>query len=200
MSAEGLRDLARRAGCANSELVEKVARRLTEGADIGVRGRGRLPTLGRNSESVFEHGTALSDALQEGIVDGYLAGPYSREELVQLVGEDFSVNPINCKEKPNGKLRIIVDASAPHDADESVPGWIWSPEVPGSTNSTIDISQFPAKMSSVPKFVKALYGWGGVLGFVKLIKQVPTSISMWERRIGGYKSSSGEEGILSNCS
>ena len=160
VSAVALKDLARRAGNSNSHLMDKVTRRLMEGAEIGVEGRGRLSTIAVNTEAVYNNGLAISDTLQEGIVDGYLAGPYTREELVKLVGPDFSVNPINCREKPNGKLRIIVDASAPHDRDESVPGWIWNPELPGSTNSTIDTKRFPASMSSVNKFVKALHRVG----------------------------------------
>lgn len=50
--------------------------------------------------------------------------------------------------------------SAPHDKDESVPGWIWSPELPGSCNSTIDVKQFRARMSSVNRFTKTLYRVG----------------------------------------
>ena len=109
VSAAALKELAKRARNPNKILVEKVAKRLQEGADIGVGGRGRLPTRGENAEAVYENGEAISDTLQEGIVDGYLAGPYTEEELIELVGPDFSVNPINCWEKPNGKLRIIID-------------------------------------------------------------------------------------------
>ena len=155
VSPVALKQLTERAGN-NSMMVERAVRRLRDGADIGVSGRGRLPTREGNKEAVYENGEAISDTLQEGLMDGYLAGPYTEEELIKLVGPGFSVNPINCREKPNGKLRIIVDASAPHDADETVPGWIWNPELPGSTNSTIDTKQFPAHMSSVARFVKAL--------------------------------------------
>ena len=76
------------------------------------------------------------------------------------MGPDFSVNKMSCREKPNGKMRLIVDASSPHDEDESVPGWIWSPELPGSSNSTVDVAQFKARMSSVRKFVRTLYRVG----------------------------------------
>ena len=51
------------------------------------------------------NGHAVSEALQEGIMEGYITGPYSEGELVELVGKDFSVNPMSCREKPNGKQR-----------------------------------------------------------------------------------------------
>ena len=171
VSSKALRELARSAGMGDSLLVERVCARLEKGAEIGVEGRGRLPTRMSNSPTVYEHGQAVTDALQEGIADGYLAGPFTQEELEALVGDDFSVNPMSCREKPNGKQRIIVDASAPHDDDESVPGWIYSPEKPGSVNSTIDIGQFPAKMSSVPKFVRTLFRVGRGARICKIDQQ-----------------------------
>ena len=155
-----LRKLAEKSGMRDRFMMERVCSRLEKGAEVGVEGRGRLPTRGKNSPTVYEHGHAVADALQEGIVEGYLTGPYSEEELVALVGKDFTVSPMSCREKPNGKQRIIVDASAPYDKDISVPGWLWSPEKPGSINSTIDIEKYPAKMSSVPKFVRTLYRVG----------------------------------------
>ena len=156
VSGPGMRDLAERAGLRDQDLVDRVCDRLENGAHTGVEGRGRLPTRVPNSPSVYEHGFAVSDALQEGIEDGYLTGPYTLEELVKLVGPDFTVNPLGCRPKPNGKQRIIVDASAPHDQQDSVPGWIWSPELPGSNNSSIDVDKFRARMSSVNKFVRTL--------------------------------------------
>lgn len=160
VSAEALRDMTVRAGLRNAPLVDKVCERLEKGAHTGVEGRGRLPTRVANASSVYEHGEAVTDALQEGIVDGYISGPYAERELIALVGKDFSVNKMSCKEKPNGKQRLLVDASSPHDSDESVPGWIWSPELPGASNCTVNVEQFKARMSSVKKFVKTLYRVG----------------------------------------
>ena len=160
VSASALRDLATKAGLRDQGLVDRVCHRLQDGADTGTMGRGRLPTNVRNSPTLYENGYAVSDSLQEGIVDGYLSGPYNKEELVELLGPDYTVNPMGIKPKPNGKLRMIVDASSPHDEDESVPGWLWNPELPGSVNSTIDMSRFPARMSSVAKFVRTLYRVG----------------------------------------
>ena len=160
VSSSEMRKLSERAGMGRSELLERVCDRLEKGADIGVEGRGRLRTRVNNASSVFDNGYAVSDSLQEGIVDGYLTGPYTYEEVEKLLGSEFSINPMNTRPKPNGKMRIIIDASAPHDQDESVPGWLWNPELPGSSNSTIDVGKFPAKMSSVAKFVRTLYRVG----------------------------------------
>ena len=160
VSASELRSLASRAGLRDHDLVDRVCNRLENGANTGVEGRGRLPTIVPNSSTVYDNGYAVSDALQEGVEDGYLTGPYSKEEVVELVGPDFTVNPLGCRPKPNGKQRIIVDASAPHDRDECVPGWIWNPELPGSCNSTIDVAKFRARMSSVRKFITTLYRVG----------------------------------------
>ena len=160
VSAEKMEQLVKRAGCGRLGMMERVVERLKNGANTGVEGRGRLKTRVPNSSSVYEHGHAVSDALQEGIMDGYLTGPYTFEEMEKLLGSEFSINPMNVREKPNGKMRIIIDASAPHDMDESVPGWLWNPELPGSSNSTVDVASFPAKMSSVAKFVRTLYRVG----------------------------------------
>ena len=160
VSASALRDLTVRAGLRDFDLVDRVCHRLEHGAAIGVKGRGRLPTRVRNSATVYEHGYAISDALHEWVVDGLAAGPLLPEEVEDALGPDYTVNPMGCRPKPNGKLRLIVDASSPHDQDETVPTWLWSPGLPGSVNSTIDVSKFPARMSSVAKFVRTLWRVG----------------------------------------
>lgn len=100
-----LRKLGERSGLRDRFLLDRVCDRLKKGVEVGVEGRGRLCTRMRNSPTVYEHGHAVSEALQEGIMEGYITGPYSEGELVELVGKDFSVNPMSCREKPNGKQR-----------------------------------------------------------------------------------------------
>ena len=158
--AAAMKELADRAKMTDHALVDRVTERLENGADIGVEGRGRLPTREKNSPTVYEHGFAMADTLQDGIVDGYIAGPCTQEEVVALLGPDYTINPMSSREKPNGRLRMIVDASAPHDKDSSVPPWLWCPELPGSINSTIDIEKFPARMSSVARFTRTLWRVG----------------------------------------
>ena len=159
VSSDCLRELADRANFPHTKMLERVCNRLDKGANVGCEGRGRLPTVANNSKHVYEFGDRISDALQDWICEGIAAGPLKEEELKRL-GQHYTVNPLGAKLKPNGKIRVLVDASGPHDEDESVPGWIWNTEMPGSVNSTIDSSQFPTKMSSVPKFVRALWRCG----------------------------------------
>ena len=158
VSAQGLRDLAERAQFPHYSMLDRVCERLENGAKVGCEGRGRLPTVAKNARSVFEYGDRVSDALQTWVCEGIAAGPLREEELARL--GDFTVNPLGGKLKPNGKMRVLVDASSPHDRDESVPGWIWNPDLPGAVNSTIDPNQFPAKMSSVASLVRALWRCG----------------------------------------
>ena len=155
-----MKDLATRARLKDKSMINRVCSRLAHGAELGVEGRGRLPTRGKNSATVYENGFAMADALQEAIMDGYMAGPYMVDELVAILGPDYTINPMNIKFKPNGRIRLIIDASSPHDRDDSVPSWIWNPKLPGSINSTIDLSKFPTRMSSLARFVKTLWRVG----------------------------------------
>ena len=83
-----------------------------------------------------------------------------KEEVIAALGEDFTLSPLSGKLKPNGRFRLIIDASFPYDKDRVVPSWIWNPDMPGSINSTIDVANYPATMSSVPKLVEVLWRAG----------------------------------------
>ena len=84
-----------------------------------------------------------------------------KEEVIAALGEDFTLSPLSGKLKPNGRFRLIIDASFPYDKDRVVPSWIWNPDMPGSINSTIYVANYPATMSSVPKLVEVLWRAGG---------------------------------------
>ena len=53
VSPTSLQNLAERAGYHDLSRLNRVMRRLEEGADIGCSGRGRLPTKTKNTESAF---------------------------------------------------------------------------------------------------------------------------------------------------
>ena len=133
---------------------------LEHGATLGCEGRGRLPTAGDNARSVAEHGDIICDVLQSWIEKRIAAGPLTKEELERMFGPNYTVNPMMVRPKPNGALRIIVDMSSPRDWDTAVPAWLWSPDLPGSVNSSIDAGQYETKMSSLRIFVKMLYNVG----------------------------------------
>lgn len=154
-----LRDLAMRAGYTDLAKLDLVCRRLEEGAKLGVTGRGRLPTECGNSKKIVEYGERIGDAIQSWILEDppTAFGPLRREELPW--GE-FSISPLGCKVRWDGKVRPIVDASSPRDNDTTVPGWLWDPQLPGAVNSTIVVEDYPAQMSDTAKFVRALWRAG----------------------------------------
>ena len=56
-------------------LLRNVCNYIENGALIGCRGEDRWPTIGRNSNSVAEHGAQIMDAIQGWICDGICVGP-----------------------------------------------------------------------------------------------------------------------------
>ena len=160
ISADALRRVAARQGGIIDGRLTQVCHILEQGAEIGCEGRGRLPTIAQNSKKVLDHGDIICDVLQDWVSQGIAAGPLTWAEVQNQFGPDYTVNGMTTRPKPNGALRIIIDMSGPRDSDGSVPGWIWSPSLPGSVNSSIDTDQFPARMSSVKKFIRMLFEVG----------------------------------------
>ena len=78
------------------------------------------PTIGRNSNSVAEHGAQIMDAIQGWICDGICVGPLREDEMP--FGE-YSVSPLTTRQKPNGSQRIILDLSSPHLDDAKHKCW-----------------------------------------------------------------------------
>ena len=81
-------------------------------------------------------GDRVADALQSWMLESppIAFGPLLEEELPW---QDFTVNPLGGKVRWDGKARPLMDASSPHDEDDYVPSWLYSPDLPGSVNSTI---------------------------------------------------------------
>ena len=63
------------------EKVEEIAVMLEHGANIGVEGEGRWPSVGKNNSSVYTFGDRVGDSLQTGVRDGIFYGPLRRDEL-----------------------------------------------------------------------------------------------------------------------
>ena len=119
---------------------------LEYGADIGCRGAARQPSFSSNAPSAYDFGPQVSDAIAEWVAKGYAAGPFKLEEIPANV----TINGIMCKEKPNGSVRIILNLSCPKES---------------GVNSGINKDDFPAIMSSTPKWVRSLnlVGPGGYM-------------------------------------
>ena len=132
-------------------LLRRTMEILNTGANIGCEGDGRLPTRKSNSELSAVYGDRVADALQSWIKEGLCFGPLTPEEMPW---EEYTVNPITVKLKPNGKARVCINMSAPYRKDSDKPG------TPASVNSGIDISNFPATMSSTQTFLNSLMRTG----------------------------------------
>ena len=154
-----LRDLAARAAYPDQATLDRICLGLEFGFNTGASGRSLLPTDVSNSRKVDTVGPQMADAIQSWIKEDppIAFGPMREEELPWT---EFKVNPLGMKVRWDGKVRPLVDASAPRDRDSTVPGWLWNPQLPGSLNATIVKEDFPTEFSSSAKFVTALYKVG----------------------------------------
>ena len=64
--------------------LDHVCNMLEHGAKLGVEAEGRWPSFEPNSKSIMEYGDRVADSLQTGILDGYIAGPFSKEEVDKI--------------------------------------------------------------------------------------------------------------------
>ena len=100
----------------------------------------------------------MQETLQAGILLGTLAGPLRESEIPFA---NYKVSSLGAKMKETGKVRPLVDLSGPYDDDKTgAPGWIYSPEHPGSVNSTINKDDFPTTMSSNNIFMRMIWSAG----------------------------------------
>ena len=136
IKGDKLRVLAERVGYRGAQL-DLLLKDLGSGADVGCRGSSRKATWSGNAASAYEFGEQVTDAVASWVVNGFVMGPVDRADLPGGV----KVNGIMCREKPNGSVRIILNMSAPEGE---------------SVNDGIDLSEFPAVMSSTAKWLKAL--------------------------------------------
>ena len=137
-------------------LAYQVINDLKHGADIGARGRSRLPSKGPNSKSTTEHGVRIQDTLAAFIAMGVYTGPLSLEEAETL---GYKIHPIQIKLKEDGSVRVCTNASHPLVEDLASEG----DEVPASLNAFIDLNDFPAKMDGLPVLLRSCGAKAGVL-------------------------------------
>ena len=123
------------------------------GANIGAVGRSRLPSIGPNSKLALENGFRVQDALAVFCKKGVFLGPLSEDEANSLGKEGIKVHPITAREKPNGNLRLITDASYPHEENDDEKG-------PASLNKFIDPDLYPTNMQGIPEFLSQLRNLG----------------------------------------
>jgi len=110
---------------------------LESGVSLGCnKASARMPTERPNMASSYEWGEMMTDTIQSWCAMGIAAGPYTRAEL-EARGWKIKINPMQVRVKPNGKLRIILDLSAPHLQE-----WEEKLGLPGSVNSGINKDDF----------------------------------------------------------
>ena len=110
-----LKEQADLVGYGNKDKLRKVEKILTEGAELGCKGTGRLPSRMANSLTVAAAGSKVADTLQDWIMAGIMNGPFKEEELPF---PEVKISPLSVRPKPGGKIRLIVDLSAPHGVDK----------------------------------------------------------------------------------
>ncbi len=117
--------------------MEPVLADIMQGADIGCTGSFRSPSTSSNASSAFEYGRQVTDAIASWVKKGFVFGPV---ELTKIP-KDAKVNGIMVRPKPDGAARVILNMSAPAG---------------NSVNDGIDITRFPAIMSSTKKWLAVL--------------------------------------------
>lgn len=149
-----LKEVAARVGFSNTGRLNNVLSHIN-GADIGCRGGGRLPTHQKNSPSAVTEGNKLVDNLQDWLCQKIAAGPYTKEEMDNFFPNGFTVNPVKVDIKLlTGKSRICLDLSSPHlPADTPA-------HIPNSVNSGIDKDKFSCTMASLNDLCRVLHSIG----------------------------------------
>ena len=144
-----LEELARKTDFPNEAILEKILSDLREGARIGVKEEYRVSSSSTNAPSAIEHGQEVTEALLDWLEDGFVIGPFSKEEVPF---EKMKLSGLMCRMKPNGKARIIINLSKGK---------------PTSVNEGIDKMEFPTKMSSTKAWVMIMLRCGRNCKFVK---------------------------------
>ena len=104
-------EIAQEVGYRWQTKVNEIVSIMIKGADLGISGEGRWPSIGKNSPNTEEFGERLVDALQASIILGHMCGPLTEEEVKSL--GDIKIAPLDVRPKPNGGVRIIIDMSFP---------------------------------------------------------------------------------------
>ena len=141
---------AKACGYFNRAKLLKTKSILLNGATLGCEGTGRLPTRVENSPTVAAQGSKVADQLMDWTKSGIVVGPLKAEEMPF---KTFKVSPMAVAPKPGGKIRIIVDMSAPHGIPAD------SPEA-NSVNMGIDGSKLVTNMSSLTQVCERIFYFG----------------------------------------
>ena len=107
-------ETANEAGYKDMKHVSFIRNYLKTGANIGCEKEGRLPTFGRNDTSVSDNGYEVADERVSWLKMGICVGHLSESELPF---SDYKVSSLTTRVKPNGRVRLILDLSFPHNKE-----------------------------------------------------------------------------------
>ena len=147
------------------------------GCDLGATGRSRLASSGPNGRLALLHGEKVQDTIGAFVKKGIYVGPMKLEEAKAL--GPLKVHPITAREKADGSVRVITDASYPYDAPAGEDS-----EEPASLNENINKKDFPVKMDGMDVFLEQLEdeGRGAMLAKEDLTdayKHIPVRWEDW---------------------
>ena len=131
-----LRSLAVEAelSCPDMELLEEVVKDIIEGADLKVQDT-YVPTRTTNARSALVDGKWVTDEVAKGVRDKIFAGPFD------TCPKKATVNSMQTAPKPNGKVRIILNMSAPKKK---------------GVNQSIGKKEYPVEMDGMVEILRAL--------------------------------------------
>ena len=73
--------MATETGFPHSNILDKICKDLSIGADIGCVGNARSPSYSTNAPSAFEYGPHVTDAIADWIKKGFAFGPVPLKEI-----------------------------------------------------------------------------------------------------------------------
>ena len=150
ISGKKLIEAAEVCGYPKKDKLRKVVGILEYGARIGCEGTGRLESEVPNSPTVAKEGAKVADTLQDWVASGIVNGPFRKSEMPF---SSYKISPMGVQPKPGGKIRLILDLSAPHDVAAD------SPEA-NSVNSGIDSTKLVTSMSSIKQVCERIWKFG----------------------------------------
>ena len=124
LRADAVRQIQRETSCVSDKQFQQLLRDIEEGVELGCTGDARLNTECKNNASAGEHGERLLDQMATWLKSGICSGPFTKEKLEQIFPGGWTVNPLQCAEKPDGKVSLVHTAPAHLPAGQTHRGYV----------------------------------------------------------------------------
>ncbi|KAE8237475.1 hypothetical protein A4X13_0g8772, partial [Tilletia indica] len=152
----------------------KLVLALKEGLDIGITPPTRT-YIAKHHLSATSKPEEVTKIINKELLMGRYAGPYTIDELRDIVGDNVQTSPLGLRPKANGKFRPIQDFShAPRHHNTEIP----------SINSQLDSDAWPTTWSSFDDMCRLLLmhprtAQAFVRDVTSAFRQVPLHPSQW---------------------